>query len=70
MTDKAAAKPVPDAELAKNIATIKRGVEARVGEIKRALAQWLGDISTPADHTPVSIAVLRSIRAASRRRRW
>jgi predicted DNA-binding ribbon-helix-helix protein len=30
MTDKAAAKPVPDAELASNIATVKRGIDARV----------------------------------------
>lgn len=30
MTDKAAARPDPDAELTKNIATIKRGVEAKV----------------------------------------
>jgi hypothetical protein len=60
MTEKAAAKPVPDAELAKNMATIKRGVEARVGEIKRDLAHWLDDITTPADHTPVSIALLET----------
>jgi hypothetical protein len=60
MTDKAAANPEPDAELASNIATVKRGVEARVGEIKRDLAQWLCDTTTSADHTPVSIALLET----------
>jgi hypothetical protein len=43
MTDKAAAKPVPDAELASNIATVKRGVDARVAVFsvaaRRGLAQ-------------------------------
>jgi hypothetical protein len=60
MTEKTAARPALDAELAKNMATIKRGVEARVREIKRHLAQWLGDIPIPADHTPVSIALLET----------
>ena len=60
MTDKAAANPEPDAELASNIATVKRGVDARVAEIKRGLAHWLGDTTSPADHTPVSIALLET----------
>jgi uncharacterized protein HemY len=60
MTDKAAAKLAPDAELASNIATVKRGVEARAGEIKRGLAHWLCDTTTSADHTPVSIALLET----------
>jgi hypothetical protein len=60
MSDKTTARPLPDAELAKNIATVKRGVDARVGEIRRALAHWIADITTPADHTPVSIALLET----------
>jgi hypothetical protein len=60
MTDKAAATPGPDAELASNIATIKRGIDARVAEIKRGLARWLDDTTTPADHTPVSFALLET----------
>jgi hypothetical protein len=47
-----------DPELAENIARFKRGVEARVAEIKRDLAQWLDQTATPADYTPVSIALL------------
>jgi hypothetical protein len=60
MTDKTAANPEPDAELASNIATVKRGVEARVAAIKRGLAHWLNDTTTSADHTPVSIALLET----------
>lgn len=60
MTDKATAKPIQDAELAKNMATVKRGVDARVGEIKRGLAQWIGDSASFTDHTPVSIALLET----------
>lgn len=60
MTDKTTSSPVPDADLAKNIATIKRGVDARVGEIKRALAHWIADTTTSADHTSVSIALLET----------
>jgi hypothetical protein len=62
MTDnnKTTARSAQDAELAKNIATIKRGVEARVGEIKRGLAHWIGDATTSADHTSVSIALLET----------
>jgi hypothetical protein len=60
MTDKAAAKLAPDPELASNIATVKRGLDARVAEIKRGLAHWLDDTTSPADHTPVSIALLET----------
>jgi hypothetical protein len=60
MTDKTAANPEPDAELASNIATVKRGVEARVAEIKRGLAHWLDDTTSSADHTSVSIALLET----------
>jgi hypothetical protein len=34
MTEKTATPPGPDAELAEIMATIKRGVEAKVAEIK------------------------------------
>lgn len=57
MTEKTPA-PTPDAELARNVATVKRGVEARVGEIKRDLAQWLDETTSSADYSPVSIALL------------
>lgn len=60
MTGKTTSPLASDTDLAKNIATIKRGVDARVGEIKRALAHWIADITTPADHTPVSIALLET----------
>jgi hypothetical protein len=60
MTDRTAANPNPDAELASNIATVKRGLEARVAEIKRGLAHWLDDTTSSADHTPVSIALLEA----------
>ncbi len=60
MTDKTTSPLAPDADLAKNMATIKRGVEARVGEIKRGLAHWIADTTTSADHTPVSIALLET----------
>jgi hypothetical protein len=58
MTEKTTTPPAPDAELARNIATIKRGVEARAAEIKRGLVQWLDETASPADNTPVSIALL------------
>jgi hypothetical protein len=35
MTDESTSPPAPDAELAKNMTTVKRGIDARVGEIKR-----------------------------------
>lgn len=57
---KTTARPVPDAELAKTMAIIKRGLEARVGELRRDLAHWIGDTTTSADHTPVSIALLET----------
>ena len=60
MTGKTTSPLASDADLAKNIATIKRGVEARVGEIKRGLAHWIADTTTSADHTPVSIALLET----------
>jgi hypothetical protein len=60
MTEKTTSPLASDTDLAKNIATIKRGVDARVGEIKRALAHWIADITTPADYTPVSIALLET----------
>jgi len=60
MTEKPTSPLVPDAELARNIATVKRGVDARVGEIKRGLAHWIADTATSADHTPVSIALLET----------
>lgn len=42
----------------KNIATIKRGVEARAGEIKRELVQWLDQTRHPSESVPISIALL------------
>ena len=42
------------------MATVKRGIDARVGEIKRGLTRWIGDTTTSADHTPVSIALLET----------
>jgi hypothetical protein len=42
------------------ISTIKRGVDARVGEIRRGLAHWIGDTTTSADPIPVSIALLET----------
>ncbi|MGA8755581.1 MAG: hypothetical protein WB611_04510 [Stellaceae bacterium] len=56
MTEKTTSPPAPDAELAKNIATIKRGVEAKVAAIKRDLAQRLDDTLSPGD--PAEIALL------------
>jgi hypothetical protein len=58
MSDKAGTRPEIDAELARNIATIKRGLDARVAEIKRDLAQWIDQTTFPPDYTPVSIALL------------
>ena len=60
MTDKTPAPPEADPEMAKNVATIRRGVEARVADIKRDLAQWIDETTSSADHTPVSIALLET----------
>jgi hypothetical protein len=60
MTDKTPAPPETDPEMAKNVATIRRGVEARVADIKRDLAQWIDETTSSAEHTPVSIALLET----------
>jgi hypothetical protein len=60
MTEKTATPPGPDAELAENIATIKRGVRAKVAEIKRDLTQWLDQTRDPSESAPVSIALLET----------
>jgi hypothetical protein len=60
MTQKTATPPALDAELAENIATIKRGVQAKVAEIKRDLAQWLDQTRHPSESAPVSIALLET----------
>jgi hypothetical protein len=46
--------------LAANIKTIRRGVAARVDEIRRDLAQWLAENTTPADNAPATIALLET----------
>jgi hypothetical protein len=60
MTQKTATPPALDAELAENIAAIKRGVQAKVAEIKRDLAQWLDQTRQPSESAPVSIALLET----------
>ena len=52
---KTATQHVVDGELAKNIATVKRGAEAKVAEIKRDLAQWIA-----ATTASTSIALLET----------
>jgi len=58
MTDKTATPPDIDPELAKKIASYKRRVETQVAEIKRDLAQWITETTSPADYTEVSTALL------------
>ena len=62
---KTATQHVVDGELAKNIATVKRGVEAKVAEIKRDLAQWIAATTASTNilndfGTPASIALLET----------
>jgi hypothetical protein len=47
-------------QTAANIKTIKRGVVARVDEIKRELAQWLAQTTMPADTAPATLALLET----------
>jgi hypothetical protein len=42
------------------MATIKRGIEARVKGIRRDLETWLDEVHEPADSTPVSLALLET----------
>jgi len=49
-----------DFQLADDMATIKRGIEARVATNKGDLKQWLHDACDPADDTPVSLALLET----------
>jgi hypothetical protein len=46
--------------IAANIKTIRRGVGARVDEIKRDLAQWLAKITTAADTSPATLALVET----------
>ncbi|MGC2075223.1 MAG: hypothetical protein WA728_04150 [Xanthobacteraceae bacterium] len=58
MTEKPATPPALDPELAKNIATVKRGYQARVVAIKRGLVQWLNQNTSLADQGEASKALL------------
>jgi predicted DNA-binding ribbon-helix-helix protein len=58
MTEKPAAPLAPDAELAEKIARFKRGMQARIAEIKRGLVQWLDQTTSSADHVEASAALL------------
>jgi hypothetical protein len=58
MTEKTTSPPAPDAELAEKIARFKRGMQARVAEIKRGLGQWLDQNMSIADHVAASAALL------------
>jgi hypothetical protein len=58
MTEKATTSPAPDAELAEKIARFKRGMQARVAEIKRGLGQWLDQNTSLADNVEASKALL------------
>jgi hypothetical protein len=59
MTEKTTSPLAPDAELAEKIARFKRGMQARVAEIKRGLARWLDQNTSHADHVEASTALLK-----------
>ena len=58
MTERTTSPVVLDPELAEKIARFKRGMQARVAEIKRALGQWLDETTSSADHVEASTALL------------
>jgi hypothetical protein len=58
MTEKTTSPTAPDAELAENIARFKRGLQARVVEIKRDLVQCLDQTTSSADYVEASKALL------------